>query len=341
MHFSIKKINYYVKKNGVTIKNIKEDRSAFMEATLTKLEYPNDKIELTMSNLYEVQNPPLFANSFWCEKKRRIELPHSSLLVNDIVSQTSPSTNPWINTVEYSTPVYYADMSTPKVQVYHTGQSGSNFERDMKSVPVHPSWEPATGTDGHITIIDLAAKRLWEFWKFKREDGKCFASWGGMMPDIFNNGVVPKVGEEMRGATATSFPMLGGTILMDELEASVIPHMLAFSLRHPEWSFIPPALRTDGSVGEATGVIPAGQIFQFPEDIVIDQTWTPLTKMMVTAVRDYGMIQRDRSGCFAFYIEDISHRGLGAEPYKAYYGGKALWDVIKQFPFNQLKAVGF
>ena len=106
-------------------------------------------------------------------------------------------------------------------------------------------------------------------------------------------------------------------------------------------TFISPALRTDGNVSTNTGLIPAGQIFQFPADVVIEQTWTPLTKMMVAAVRDYGMILRDRAGCTCFYIEDISHWGLGKEPYKAYYGNKPLWDVIEQYPFNQLKAVSF
>jgi len=352
MHSSIKKINYYLKKNGVTVYTFTDDRKAFIEAALLKQRCPHDVIELAMSNLYEIMNPPFFSKSFWCEKKRREVIADSDAMVTDLVTQTAPGTNPWINTTSFSTPVYYADATTPKVQVYHVKyvsgvpvrQTNSNFEKDMKSVPIHPSWVPAAGSDEHITIIDYASNKLWEFWKFKRINGKCEAGWGGMIPDLSNsNGVVPKVGGELRGATATSLPLIGGTILFDELESDVIPHELCFSLRRPKWDFIAPALRTDGDKGEANGIIPAGQAFQLPEDFKIPLDCVPLERMIYRCLIDYGMRQRDRSGNFCFYIEDISQRGLGGEPYKAFLGGKPVWEIMARITsrFNQLKAVSF
>lgn len=345
-----KKINYYVQRNGNTLAMFTNEYEAHFAATVEKIKHPYDKITISMSNLVEVMGSRFFEDSFWSARKRRIIRSDSSILVNDLVNQSLPENNPGINIYQYSVPIYLADMTTPrvKVSVVQNGTVLSGLELHKKlqeGVPISDNFVPANGFDKHIVIIDMGGiskGKMWEFWGFEKINGQYQVGWGGIIDNVFSSiGIVPEINGEKWGATATSLPLLGGLILKDELESGVIPHMLAFAIKNPsgqEPKYIYPALRTDGNTSGNTGTIPAGQIFQFPEDIAINQNWCPMIKMMVEAVRDYGMILRDRSGNTTFYAE-CPHSNIN--PYLPYLNGKPVWEVIREFPFDKLQAVEF
>ena len=273
---------------------------------------------------------------------------NSSGLVNELVANTKLAQT-WINTDHYSTPLYKVNASTPResVKIVQNGQElvWTELNKETKKgVPIPQDAAAAAGTDGHITILDTDSGKLYEFWQFKKVNGQWQASWGGIIENVkTSNGVMPPItnsagGTEYWGATATGLPAIGGAILIEELKAGKIPHALAVAVvRAKRNSFVAPAQRTDGW-WDGPNAIPEGTRFRFPSDMKIDPSWSPLIKMMVEAVRDYGMIVRDQAGCVTFYGEDPTPYGAG-DPYRESYGGLELWDVMKQFPWEKLEAL--
>jgi len=275
-------------------------------------------------------------------------LSNSAALVSSLVADTK-ITSPWINTTSYSTPLYKVGTSTPKVPVYIV-QNGVvlvnttlNTET-QKGVRIPVDVIAASGRDGHLTIYDTSTDTLYEFWRFKVANGRYEASWGGILYNAStSNGAMPVVtnksgGKEYWGATATGLPAIGGTMLLKEVQAGVIPHALAFAMINPKNTFVSPATRSDGP-STALNAVPEGTRFRFPSNIYIDPNWAPIIKMMVVAVRDYGMVLRDRSGAVTFYAEDTTPTYGTTNPYTPYYTGGAVWSTIGQFPWDKLIAV--
>ncbi len=289
------------------------------------------------------------ATSFWNTPLSDDQAIHSdsNAMVQNLVSQTLLA-GPWINTRSYSTPLYLVNADTPKVPVtiIQNGQPliyTALYAAAQQGVPVPAEAIPSSGTDGHITILDTSSGKLYEFWQFRNVNGQWQASWGGMIENAStSNGIMPIVtnaqgGREYWGATATSLPVIGGAILLRELAAGVIPHVLAAAIPDPSRAFVYPAERSDGSAS-GTGSIPEGTIFRLPASYVIDPALPPVVRMILTALRDYGMVIRDRAGAVTFFGEDPAQYGPG-DPYAAYYGGLALWDVMRKIPWNQLQVV--
>ncbi len=274
----------------------------------------------------------------------------SSALVQELVANTQMGT-PWINTTEYSSPYYIAPAGTAKVAVKLIGADGSPLTYTVlygelqKGVPIPTGAVPSGGTDGTCSIYDPATDTLYEFWQLKKDaSGNWTARWGGVLKNAStSSGIMPTVinssgGKEYWGATATSLPAVGGLMLLKELQSGVIPHALSMAIPRPAaGEFLPPAQRTDGWY-TGPNAIKEGQRFRFPANIYIDPNWSPIIKMMVVAIRDYGVIVNNKSSNVIFAAEDPRQYGTG-NPYTQFYGGLELWDVMAQFPWSQMQAL--
>ncbi len=291
-------------------------------------------------NLNTFWNTPLAANQaiHW----------NSSNLVNELVAETRMA-GPWINTTTYSTPVFYVNSQTPRVPIaiVQNGQAltfTKLWEESQKGVPVPSNVFASSGTDGHVTIINPDTGELWEYWQFRKVNGQYQASWGGKIDNIYtSDGTMPIVknsagADEYWGATATSLPIAGGLITLKDLQAGKISHELAVAIIQPKNTFVWPAKRSDGYTTGPNN-IPEGTRFRFPANVYINPSWPPILKMIVAAIRDYGMVVRDKAGAVVLFGEDPTQYGPG-DPYAAYYGGKQLWEIMGQMmPWNQLQAL--
>ncbi len=286
--------------------------------------------------------------SIWNTKLAASKAIHynSTNLVKNLIYNTTLAA-PWINTKGYTTTYYTVNSSTLKVPVAIVKNGvrltwSKLYQDSMKGVPVPAGALASAGTDAQITIYDVTTDTLYEYWRFKKVDGKWQAAWGGILKNASTSaGIMPTVinssgGKEYWGATATGLPVIAGTILPKELKAGVIPHALAFAIPYPKTTFVWPATRSDGS-STSPNAIPEGMRFRFPANIYIDPNWTPIMRMMVIAVRDYGMILRDKAGAATFYAQDWST--YSQNPYTPYYGGRASWNIMPQFPWSKLRAV--
>jgi hypothetical protein len=272
-------------------------------------------------------------------------------LVAGVKLEVSSGTGPWISETEYSTPFYVVAKGQPTVAVkLDTGSWGDELQAALAvGVPIPPRAAPASGTDGHMTVYQPATDTLWEFWKAVHRPDGWHASWGGVMQNVSSNpgyymgsswpGLTGPSGWNW-GSTATSLPVIAGTVRIDELKAGVIPHALAMAI--PEACarvFTWPAQRTDGT-SKAGNCLPEGAQLRLDPRLDLTKLHLPrVTRILAVAAQRYGIIVRDVSHhAVGFYAEDPTPSGTN--PYvgaAGLYGGLRPWAFLPQFPWGRLQ----
>jgi hypothetical protein len=268
--------------------------------------------------------------------------PLSSTYVSELEQQVTRY-GPWINTTQYSVPVYTVGPNQSLVPVTLETQGGSadRLARDFQAgVPIPGNAEPAEGTDHHLVVWQPSRNTMWEFWLAGKHDGVWQARWGGKMTEVSKNlGYYSDPSDW--GASATSLPLLGGLIRISELRAGRIAHALAFAIpRAAATTFAFPAQRTDGGDHDPTA-IPEGTRFRLNPRLDINALDLPrVTRIIALAAQRYGMIVRDQSGAVAFYAEDPA--ATRTEPYTGphgLFGGEYPSQLLHDFPWDQLEVV--
>jgi hypothetical protein len=269
----------------------------------------------------------------------------------EVNSEITRGIGPWISETSYSTPLYTVPASQPDVRVtLDTGSWGAPLRAALRQgVPIPPNARPAAGTDGHLTIWQPSTDRLWEFWKaVKLRDG-WHASWGGAMRHVSRNpgyytgsswtGLSASQGWNW-GSTATSLPVIAGTILIDELRRGRIDHALALAIPDAcAGSFTWPAQRTDGG-DPGANCLPEGAHLRLDPNLDLSTlSLPPITRLLAEAAQRYGIVVRDRTHhAVGFYAEDPTR--TGADPYSGptgFYGGLRPWNFLPQFPWDRLQ----
>jgi hypothetical protein len=260
-----------------------------------------------------------------------------------VAANLKARTGPWIQTTDSSTPLYEvpADQPTTRVQL-DAGSWATTLQAALARVPIPAGARPADGPDRHMTIWQPSTDRLWELWKAHRETDGWHADFGGAMrnvsqsPGYYTAESWPGALRQW-GASATSLPVIAGTMLIRELQAGTIRHALAVAVpaaRAGEYTW--PAQRTDGVDTEATA-IPEGARFRLDPALDIGSLGLPpVTRMMAEAVQRYGMIVRDQTAhAIAFYAQDP---GPGAtNPYAAIFDGRYPIELLANFPWKHLE----
>jgi hypothetical protein len=254
---------------------------------------------------------------------------------------------PWMATRQYSTPLYKvpADQPTVKVTIDYPPPQYLALQAALDAVPIPPGATPAAGTDGHMTIWQPSTGKLWELWKAsKAADGSWHARWGGAIRDVHNDpGYYTESTWEgskpFWGASATSLPVIGGTMRIDELKAGRIDHAIHVSIPSIRSLFhTPPAQRTEGTTA-TSGAIIAGSRFRLDPSLDVESLpLTPFVKMIARAVQRYGLVIGDKSTSVQFYGEDYTP--TGSNPYPEIVGPNYpsnYYRDLARFPWEHLK----
>jgi hypothetical protein len=235
--------------------------------------------------------------------------PDSDALMADMANSAEPremlvSITPW------SIPVYEVDSSTPLVDVY---ARISNEGLDVTfRWPVPPEAMPAPASDAHLTLVDRAAGRAYDFWQGSpRPDGAWDCSVCATV-DLEGTGVRRPKNEPgpwyvSHGSRACGFPLIAGLVTVEEIEAGRIDHALVFAypaLRQ-RW-FTSPASTghpPNGIISEDSG-IPCGGRIQLDPRIDVDALdLSPAARTIARALQEYGAYVGDFSGTINVYAE--------------------------------------
>jgi hypothetical protein len=260
----------------------------------------------------------------------------------EVRSEITAGSGPWIADASYSTPIYVVGGDQRKVPVkLDTGAWGDPLRAALRGgVPLPPRARPAAGTDGHITVWQPDTDTLWEFWRARHASDGWHAAWGGVIhgvsasPGYYRDGA----GEHANwGATASSLPVVAGTIRISELNAGHIDHALALDVPVAcKGVFSWPAQRTDG-YNTAPTCLPEGAHLRLDPHLDLSKLQLPrITRMLAVAAQRYGMIVRDQTArATALYAEDPTP--TGTNPYPRFYGGLKPWTFLPQFPWQHVQ----
>jgi hypothetical protein len=268
--------------------------------------------------------------------------------LQDTVAQNlAARTGPWIATNQSGIPFYRVAWNKPLVRVQlDTGSWGATLQTAFEAVPIPSDAKPGTGADGHMAIWQPGTDTYWEFFHMRKLADGWHADYGGAMKNVSRSGGVfttnswPGLSGTYWGATASSLPLAGGLMRIDELKAGVIPHALALAIpfaRPKTWSY--PAQRTDGSSPDAAG-IPEGARFRIDPALDLSKLVMPrMTRMMAVAAQRYGIVVTDQTGwAVGFRAED--NTPTGSDPYYGaggLFGGLYPNDLLASFPWDHLQ----
>ncbi|HXM87045.1 MAG TPA: hypothetical protein VN889_05380, partial [Solirubrobacteraceae bacterium] len=148
----------------------------------------------------------------------------SSALVEDLDTQVSAleasGTGPWINTRDWSVPIYTVSARQPTVRVRLVGAFGERaLQSAWDAVPLPSTAQPALGKDAHLVVWQPSTDRLWEFWHLAHGAGGWSAEWGGAMRHVSDSSGVygPRSWPGAKpwwGASASSLSIAGGLITL-------------------------------------------------------------------------------------------------------------------------------
>jgi hypothetical protein len=259
---------------------------------------------------------------------------NSSALVTELQRQVT-TYGTWINTWQYSAPVYTVPSTQPRVHVT-LDTNAPTLQAAFNSVPVPPTAVPALGSDRHLVVWQPSTDSMWEFWKMQLLSDGWHARWGGAMASVSSN---PGYFPAPYGATGTSLPLLGGLMRISELQAGQLNHALALAIPQTKAStFVFPAQRSDGNYS-GSNAIPEGTRFRISPAVDVTKLGLPPVGLMIAqAAQRYGIVVRDQAGAVVFYGEDPTQYG-SPNPYGALFGGQYPNNILAKFPWGSLQVV--
>jgi hypothetical protein len=280
--------------------------------------------------------------------------PRSPQLVSGLLAEVkreqAASIGPWVQTDSYSTPLYVVKRQHKTVRVALDDPTASwrvGLQKAYDKVPIPRDARPAAGSDGHMTIWQPSTDKMWEFWQARKVNGAWHAAWGGAMnhvsksPGYYTNNSWPGLSAPNWGATATSLPVIAGTMLVRDLRSPWIRHALAVDLPAPaSGHYSWPAQRSDGS--GPSNSIPEGARLRLPPDLNLQKmNLPPIVLKMARAVKRRGMIVRDQTGtAIGFFAQDPVR--AKTDPYYGaggVFGGQMPNKFLARFPWSKLEVL--
>ncbi len=247
-------------------------------------------------------------------------------------------------TTAWSVPIYTVPATQPAVLVKLVNTKSAPLQAAWSAVPLPENAKPAAGSDKHLVVWQPSTNKMWEFWGLEKAAEGWQASWGGAMQNV--SGDVGVYGKEAWpeastswGASASSLPIAGGLITLEDLKQGKINHAVAIAVpnvRETEYAW--PAQRTDG-YSKAASSLPEGAHLRIDPSLNLATLHLPpLTLEIAEAAQRYGIIVRDRAANVALYAQDPTP--TGTEPYGGTHGfleGKAAWQLLASFPWSHLQ----
>lgn len=263
--------------------------------------------------------------------------------------------NMTINTSQFTPPLWRVDNTTPTRKVFWmtnngagppaSDVAGAGLQTKWNAVPMPAGLTAAdirsAGSDQEAAFLNVDTGEWWEFWKLRDTPPAgyealagqgWFASYGGYATGATKTktGTVANWNGAYAnnwGTRATSLSLVGGVMRMREYHDGGFPHALNVGVPVGQVgaitpTFVAPATRTDDAAGsfvvggDTRDAVPAGAWFRLPYDYVPPSNITPLCKMMLEAIRDYGFFVVDRTGgTVSFYAEQNKGSDPSLEPF--------------------------
>jgi hypothetical protein len=246
---------------------------------------------------------------------------------------------------QFGRTVYDASLATATRTIVCTKPWGTC---GLTQAPIHPSWKPASGSEGAMAVIDYINRKVYNFYELATNldgtvkinaDGSVSTGWADVA-DLDGNGQVAK----SLGGSNLSY--LFGTVRVFEMAraaadpANAIQHALAFTSEYAcsgSWRY--PATKSNG-LSTAAGCLPVGSRV-FLDSTADCSTVSPVgEKAVCYALQKYGAYLIGTGGLvFGLKFEvptDINTGGSGPDPYPGVGLAGDGYDML-HIPWSRLK----
>ena len=212
---------------------------------------------------------------------------------------------------DFSIPVFYADASTPRVQVVgidpycFDGPACDEVPAEMP-IPADANIEGSSdltcdisgNTDGqgdcHLLVADRDAGKLFEVYHGSM-DGENLAAEGFFVWDLTKEYPETLRGDQCTSADAAGLPITALTPTADEVAAGKVDHALRFILpndRMKESVYVRPATHAGGPESTDPNAPPYGVRFRLRADFD-ESGYNESEKVILTALKTHGMLLSD------------------------------------------------
>ena len=269
-----------------------------------------------------------------------------AVLNEEELAEESAKHGPMINTTSWSVPIYTVPSNQPTVRIALVKGSSAALQAAWTAVPLPSNAQPAVGSDGHLVVWQPSKDRMWEFWRLEKVAGAWQASWGGAMQEVSKSygvyGPEAWLGAKTSwGASASSLPIVGGLITLEDLKRGKINHALALSVPNTRYgAYASPAQRTDGGTPVSSALPEGAHLRLDPALNLASLHLSPFTLMLAEAAQRYGIFIRDTASDLAFYAQDPIP--TGTEPYAGahgYFEGQSPAKLLGSFPWSHLQVL--
>jgi dienelactone hydrolase len=273
----------------------------------------------------------------------------------------------WVNTTQWSTPLYVVGPDQPRVQVNidskhsrYNAEDQGYMGQDFASVPLpadatsaDPPENPLSKSswiDHELIVYQPSTDTAWELYHLlKDSNGKWWATAGGKISNVSHNmgNYDPWPSGTPHGMTGYAVPMLAGLQRLEELGRGTIDHVVGVSIPHPmKGVFRSPGLSSDGE-WTVPDAVPEGTRFRLPADLNIDALpLTPYAKIVAKAIQAHGLVIVDRDcrptdgkKCPAVTFKAEDPRPKNPDPYAGIFGNTPRDHLFDNFPWDKLQVL--
>jgi hypothetical protein len=166
---------------------------------------------------------------------------------------------------------------------------GGEVDRGPYRIPDNAVLED--GEDHHVLVMDRGNCLLYELFGASHTGQGRWTASNGSIFDLRSNKLRP---EGWTSADAAGTSIVVGLARYDEVTAGHISHALRFTTRRTRRAFVWPA-RHFASSSSDPNLPPMGQRFRLKASVDIS-AYSPQTRVVLTALKEYGMILADNGG---------------------------------------------
>jgi len=183
-----------------------------------------------------------------------------------------------------------------------------NDESDRGPYRIPDNAHVEDGSDAHVLVMDRGNCLLYELFAATHTGPGKWTAGSGAIFDLRSNKLRP-AGWTSSDAAGTA--ILPGLARYDEVAAGRITHALRFTTRHTRREFVWPA-RHFASSSNDPSLPPMGQRFRLKAGVDLSG-FSPQTRVILTALKEYGMILTDNGGNW-FVSGSLDSRWAGGIP---------------------------
>ena len=206
----------------------------------------------------------------------------------------------------YSSPIYFASPGDPVAPVNVTIPDWAPqgvIRWDGKPIPVPAGVTPASGSDGHLTVVSADRRTSWEMWRCTSAGPAGYTAAIIVQFDLTGPGYSNKMDDTSARGSGT--PLISTTLRADEA-LSGVNHALGITVPNVGGSPVyPPATHTDGGGGG----IEYGMLFVLRPDYPVSPGASVGVRNVIQALKTYGAYVVDQGADFEMDA-DFTHPEL-------------------------------